>query len=189
MARPTPRAVKSGVIASIKPTKVKPGSKLSKIREQRRAEPGRTAVAPSDLPIKHPDTGEMLPSPHEYVEDLLLWGNRQAKIRLKCQEKYGRACPSNATLDRLIREIKDTWLAEIEKTRTQRIAFHQRRLDKIIIKAYKSKDLRTAKDAIMDVSKLLGDLAPEKVMMLDAKDPDAAFEEVERLKKLANRED
>lgn len=188
MARPTPRAVKSGVIASIKPTKVKPGSKLSKIREQRRAEP-KDIVKPSDQPIKHPDTGEMLPSPHEYVEDLLLWGNRQAKIRIKCQEKYGRACPSNATLDRLIREIKDTWLAEIEKTRAQRIAFHQRRLDKIIIKAYKSKDLRTAKDAIMDVSKLLGDLAPEKLQIMDGRDPDVALAEVERLKNLANRED
>ena len=187
MARPTPRAVKSGVLASIKPVKTHPGSKLSALRKKRGGETRITEL--TDLPIKHPDTGERLPSVLEYVEDCLLWGDRSGKIKIKCQEKYGRACPSGATIDRLIREIKDTWLAEIEKTRTQRIAFHQRRLDKIIIKAYKSKDLRTAKDAIMDVSKLMGDLAPEKVQIMDGRDPDAALAEVERLKKLANRED
>lgn len=179
----------AGVLPSIKPLKAEKGSKLSAIRQDRKERGAQTRDTVFDQPLKNPDTGELCPAPIEFIEECLLWGDRRGAVIRKCQDKYGRACPSVPTIDRMLREIKDEWLKEIEKTRTQRVARAQRRLDRIVIKAYRSKDLRTAKDAIMDMSKLVGDLAPEKVLMMETKDPDFLIAESDRLKLLAQRKD
>lgn len=145
----------------------------------------------SDFPfnVTQPD-GQVvrMPALRDRVEEMLLWGQRRQDILFILKE--GPYFASSATIDRIIREVKDAWLAELQRTRQERVAKNRRRLERIVERAFETDDLSNARGAIMDQSKLTGDLAPDIHVLLGGdKDPEALLAQAEELKRLAQTTD
>lgn len=116
------------------------------------------------------------------IEAIILWGGRVPE----CYPLMAVYNVSKPTINNVIRRVKDEWLEKMAKTRQSRQAKNARRLDTIVDVAFKSGDARLAKDAIMDMSKLIGDMAPETHIMLGGdKDPEALLKQADELRALA----
>lgn len=158
-------------------------------RQAQRVREGKSKAGPKELPSwelqpthNHPETGEPLPPLIVAIEDIILWGGRTADC-LKLADIYK---VSKTQIHTVIRKVKDEWIDYMAKTRQDRVSKNARRLDHIIERASRAGDLKVAKDAIMDVSKLLGDNLPETHIMLGGdKDPEALLAQAEELRKLA----
>lgn len=189
---------KSDPLMSIKPTKErapKAAAARTAIDEYRAKRDATVGIKPwqkavlgeHELPPKwpHPDTGQPLPPLLVAIEDIILWGGRTADA-LALAPIYKCSHPQ---IHKVIRMVKDEWLEHMAKTRQARVSKSARRLDAIVDRAFRSGDGRLAKDAIMDMSRLVGDMAPETHIMLGGdKDPEELLKQAEELKALARQE-
>lgn len=164
---------------------------IAEYRAQREAvigiKPDGKPLGSYELPPKHlhPETGQPLQPLILAIEDIILWGGRTADA-VALAPIYKCSVP---LIHKVIRIVKDEWLAKMAKTRQSRVAKNARRLDQIVDKAFKGGDGRLAKDAIMDMSKLIGDMAPETHIMLgNDKDPEALLKQAEELRALAMKD-
>jgi len=139
--------------------------------------------APSINKLTHEVQGPLL----DAVEDGMLWGKKTYELKAELAPRYG---VHPLMIDMAIREVKDYWAKELARTRQERLSKNRQRLEKIVEKAFKSGELKTAKDAIMDQAKLTGDMAPDVHVMLGGdKDPEALLLQAEELKNLVNQKE
>lgn len=169
------------------------GQMLHSTRSDRKKKPkvGRpkkgTLMASFEKPMMDPVTGQRLRPLLDVLEDALLWGAKTHDLQaIAFNPPYSVSQP---TLSNIIREIKDGWLAELAKTRQARVAQNRKRLERIVERSFKKDDMANARAAIMDQSKLTGDLAPDVHVMLGGdKSPEELLKQAAEMRALAMEE-
>lgn len=120
------------------------------------------------------------------IEDALLWGKNEKAIAVEQSKLHGLPI---AEVVAAIKHVRQIWDEEMAATRHSRIAKNRQRLDRIISKAFAMGELKTSTDAIMQQSKLVGDLSPEIHVMLGGdKSPADMLKQAEELRLLALKE-
>lgn len=160
-----------------------------KPRSERIGKKGKAGpkLAGYEQPKADPVTGLAVTPLIDKLEDMLLWGAKTHELQaVAFNPPYS---VKQQTYFNCIRDIKDGWAAELAKTLASRVAKNRKRLERIVERAFKSDDLGNARAAIMDQSKLTGDLAPDVHVMLGGdKSPEDLMKAADDMRRLALEE-